>query len=54
MQLYWYNTPFVSDFKLEGVISRKENDIQMSFFWFEGNMVVPIPPKNSGYIYGLG
>ena len=48
------NTLFASDLKLEGVISRLENDIQKTLFWFESNMMVTNPSKFQVMFMGLG
>ena len=48
------NTLFASDLKLEGVISRLENDIQKTLFWFETNMMVTNPSKFQVMFMGLG
>ena len=48
------NTLFASDLKLEGVISRLENDIQKTLFWFESNMIVNNPSKFQVMFMGLG
>ena len=48
------NTLFASDLKLERVISRLENDIPKTLFWFESNMTVANPSKFQVMFMGLG
>ena len=48
------NTLYASDFKLEGVISRVENDMQKTLVWFESNMMVANPSKFQFMFMGLG
>ena len=48
------NTPFASDFKLKGVISRLENDIQKILVWFESSVMVKNPSKFHVMFMGLG
>ena len=48
------NTLYASDFKLEGVISRLENDMQKTLVWFESNMMVANPSKFQFMFMGLG
>ena len=49
------NTIFASDFKLEGVISRLENEIQKTLVWFESNTYGGCKTiQISGYFHGFG
>ena len=48
------NTLYASDFKLEGVISRLENDMKKTLVWFESNMMVANPSKFQFVFIGLG
>ena len=48
------NTLYASDFKLERVISRLENDMHKTLVWFESNMMVANPSKFQFMFMGLG
>ena len=48
------NTLYASDFKLDRVISRLENDMQKTLVWFESNMMVANPSKFQFMFMGLG
>ena len=48
------NTLYASDFKLEGVVSRLENDMQKTLVWFESNMTVANPSKFQFMFMNLG